>query len=216
MGHEIIGEAVRVGANVKHVSLGDRVGVGPQSGCCEKPDCVECSAGQLNYCKEATQTYAGQYRNNEGTSYGGFANYNRTNGRFVFKIPDELASEHAAPLLCAGSTTFKPLKKFGCGPGKSVAVIGIGGLGHLAVLFAKAMGAEKVAAISRSSSKKADAEALGATELIATGEEADWADKRVRNFDIVVLTSSAVDMPVDDYLKILKAEGTLVCLGYVL
>ena len=144
VGHEIVGKAVRVGSNVTHIKVGDRVGVGPQARSCCRPDCPECSNGQENYCSEAIGTYGAVYPNGEGISYGGYSNYNRTPGTFVFRIPDGLASEVAAPMLCAGITMYAPLKKHGCGPGKTVEIIGLGGLGHFGVLFARALDADKV------------------------------------------------------------------------
>lgn len=209
-----MGEAVRVGRNVKHIQVGDRIGVGPQSSACRRDDCAECSSGQLNYCVRAVPTYNGNYPHGIGRSQGGFGNYNRANGSFVFKIPDGVASEDAAPMLCAGSTVFAPLKKYGCGPGKKIGVVGIGGLGHFALLFGKALGADEVVAFSRGSSKKEDALALGADRFVATGEDADWAAKLDRTLDLLVVTGSSADMPVDKYMAVLKVGGTLLHLGY--
>lgn len=159
-------------------------------------------------------TYNGEYPDGIGRSQGGFGNYNRANGSFVFKIPDGVASEDAAPMLCAGSTVYTPLKKYGCGPGKKVGVVGIGGLGHFAILFAKALGADEVVALSRSSSKKEDALALGADRLVATGEDEEWAAKMDRTLDLLIITGSSADMPIDKYMAVLKTEATLVHLGY--
>ncbi|KAF7551754.1 hypothetical protein G7Z17_g4814 [Cylindrodendrum hubeiense] len=213
VGHELVGKAVRVGNNVKNIKVGDRVGVGPQAQSCEQPDCYECSSGQMNYCSRAVGTYGAVYPNGEGKSYGGFGNYNRTSSSFVFKIPDGLASEDAAPMLCAGITVYTPLKKYGCGPGKNVGIVGIGGLGHFGILFAKALDADKVVAISRKSSKREDALALGADTYIATGESDDWSTPNRRSLDIIVLTASSPDMPINQYLTLLKCGGTLIQLG---
>lgn len=131
------------------------------------------------------------------------------------KIPDGVASEDAAPMLCAGVTLYAPLKKHGCGPGKKIGIVGLGGLGHFGVLFSKALEADKVVAISRSSSKRDDAIALGADEYIATAEDSEWATKHAGSLDMVVVTASATNLPVNDYLKLLKVGGTLLQLGFV-
>lgn len=196
-----------MGQNVKGIKVGDRVGVGPQARSCQQDDCHECSTGKENYCPRAVSTYGSVYPNDEGKSYGGFANYNRTNSSFVFKIPDGLASEHAAPMLCAGITLYSPLKRYGCGPGRDVGIVGIGGLGHFGILFAKAMEAEKVVAISRTSSKRKDALALGADEFVATGDHLSWGEKYARSLDIIVLTASSSHMPIDGYLSMLGSGG---------
>lgn len=215
VGHEIVGKAVRVGTEVKHIKTGERVGVGPQSRSCRQPDCAECSSGQPNYCTRSVATYAGVYPNGEGISYGGFANFHRTDGSFVFKIPDGLASEDAAPMLCAGITMYSPMRQYGCGPGAKVGIVGVGGLGHFGILFAKALEADEVVAISRSSSKKEDALALGADKYIATGEEDSWAANSSRSLDMIILTASSSKMPITQYMELLKTGGTLVMLGYV-
>jgi D-arabinose 1-dehydrogenase-like Zn-dependent alcohol dehydrogenase len=119
-------------------------------------------------------TYGSEFPNGEGKSYGGYANYNRTNQQFVVQIPEGLSSADAAPMLCGGVTVYSPLKRNGCGPGKNVGIVGVGGLGHFGVLFAKALGADKVVGISRKNSKRDDVLKLGADEYIATDEDKDW------------------------------------------
>lgn len=215
VGHEIVGTAVRVGKNVKHVKSGDRVGVGAQARSCLQSTCAECSSHNESYCPNGTvNTYADTYPGDEGKSYGGYADYNRTNGHFVIPIPDGLPSEHAAPMLCGGVTVYSPLKRNGCGPGKRVGIVGLGGLGHMAVLFAKALGADRVVGISRRESKRADALALGCDEYIATGEEADWAKSHFRTLDLIVSTVSSADkMPLKEYLGLIKPHGTFVQVG---
>ncbi|KAL6414310.1 putative nadp-dependent alcohol dehydrogenase protein [Ilyonectria robusta] len=213
VGHELVGKAVRVGSLVKNIKVGDRVGVGPQAQSCERPDCYECSSGQMNYCPLAVATYGAVYPDGKGKSYGGFGNYNRTNSSFVFKIPDGLASEDAAPMLCAGITMYAPLKKYGCRPGKKVGIVGIGGLGHFGILFAKALEADRVIAISRKLSKREDALALGADKYTATEEDGDWRAENRRSLDVIVLTASSPDMPINQYLELFKCGGTLVQLG---
>lgn len=216
VGHEIVGKAVRVGKNVKHIQVGDRVGVGAQARSCLQADCPDCSAGLENYCSRAkVDTFGSTYPDGEGKSYGGYADYNRTNGHFVFKIPDGLASEFAAPMLCGGVTVYSPLRKYGCGPGKRVGVVGVGGLGHFAVLFAKVLGADKVVGISRKATKKDEVLALGADEYIATDDDSDWQAKNARSLDLIISTVSSEKMPLTGYLTLLATEGTLIQVGYV-
>ncbi|KAF8458002.1 alcohol dehydrogenase-like protein [Terfezia claveryi] len=194
-GHEIVGMTVKVGPMVKHIKVGDRVGVGAQSDSCG--ECAECKTGKENYCANMTQTYNSRYKDGS-KSYGGYANYARVPSHFVFKIPEGLSSEAAAPLLCAG---------------KTVAIIGIGGLGHLGILFAKALGAERIVAISRTGSKKADAAKLGATDFIATSEDEKWSDKWNRTVDLIICTVSSASMPLARFLNLLKVDGTMVQVG---
>lgn len=137
---------------------------------------------------------AGTYNStflNGGTSYGGYALFNRSPSRFVVNIPDGISSAEAAPMLCAGITTYSPLRENGCGPGKRVGVIGVGGLGHFAIMFAKAMGADRVVAISRKGNKKEDSLQLGADAYIATDEDADWASVNSRSLDLIISTVSS-------------------------
>ena len=214
VGHEIVGTAVQVGKNVKHVKVGDRVGVGAQARSCLQSDCPECGAHHESYCaRESINTYGSVYPGDEGKSYGGYADYNRTNGHFVVRIPDGLPSELAAPMLCGGVTVYSPLKQNGCGPGKTVGVVGVGGLGHFAVLFAKALGADRVVGISRRGDKREDVLRLGADEYIATGEDEGWEEKNARSLDLIVSTVSSAKMPLTGYLKLLKVYGTFIQVG---
>ncbi|KAF5861604.1 hypothetical protein ETB97_012770 [Aspergillus alliaceus] len=137
-----------------------------------------------------------------GKSYGGYSLYNRTPSNFVIKIPDAIPSADAAPMLCGGVTVYSPLKHNGCGPGKRVGIIGVGGLGHFGVLFTKALGADKVVAISRKASKSADSLQMGADTYIATRDEPDWATKYARSLDLIVCTvsSSKAGLPEDGSL----------------
>ena len=222
VGHEIIGTVSRIGAGVptlasspasREIKVGDRVGVGAQSMSCLKPECEACADGEESYCPRIVGTYNGRYAD-KSKSYGGFAEYWRGPAHFVVKIPDALPSAEAAPLLCAGVTVFAPLRKHGTGPGKTVGIVGVGGLGHLGIMFAKALGADRVVAISRSSSKKADAvQGLGADGFIATGEEKGWAKKYSRSLDIILCTVSGGDMPFSQYLRLLKRDGTFIQVG---
>lgn len=176
--------------------------------------CVDCAAGLENHCANGMiGTYGSVYPDDEGKSYGGYANHNRTNGRFVLNIPEGIESKDAAPMLCGGITVFSPLKANGCGPGKTVGIVGVGGLGHFAVLFAKALGADRVVGISRKGDKREDALALGADEYIATDEDKDWATKHKRTLDLIVSTVSSEKMPLTDYLGLLATKGTYIQVG---
>lgn len=115
VGHEIIGKAVRAGKNVEKIQEGDQVEVGAQASSCLKPECPMCSDGFENHCPNGVNTYGSIYSNDQGKSYGGYANYNRTPGHFVFKIPEKIPSEHAAPIMCGGNTHYSPLKTHGAG-----------------------------------------------------------------------------------------------------
>lgn len=137
VGHEIVGKAVRVGSQVKDIKVGDRVGVGAQSSSCKQSDCEACGQGMDQHCQIAgVDTYADNYPDGS-KSWGGYANYSRVPDHFVFKIPDGLSSEEAAPMLCGGITVYAPLVENGAGPGKKVGIAGLGGLGHFGVVFAK-------------------------------------------------------------------------------
>ncbi|KAF9766026.1 hypothetical protein IL306_001604 [Fusarium sp. DS 682] len=167
VGHEIVGVAIRVGSKaIGDIKVGDIVGVGAQSDACFERDgpCEECTNGLENYCRKVVNTYGGRHRCG-APSTGGYALYHRCPSRFVIKIPQGIAPENAAPMLCAGSTVYAPLKHFGA-KGRRVAVIGIGGLGHFAIMFACALNALEVVAISRKDDKKDDAIALGALQLM--------------------------------------------------
>lgn len=193
VGHEIVGTAVRVGSEVRHIKLGDRVGVGAQGESClsRKEPCQNCDSSNENYCSiHFSGTYNGVFMNG-GKSYGGYATYNRSPAHFAFKIPDALSSAAAAPMLCGGATVYNPLRNYGCGPGKTVGIIGVGGLGHFGILFAKALGADKVIGISRRADKKADALKMGADAYIATAEDKDWVKEYTRSLDLIVCTASS-------------------------
>jgi len=157
-------------------------------------------------------TYNGKYSDGS-KSYGGYANYCRAPAHFAVKIPDALKLEDAAPMLCGGITVFSPLKKNGAGPGKRVGIVGIGGLGHFGLMFAKALGADEVVAISRTSAKKEDAFAMGATRFIATSVDPKWAKTHSRSLDLIVSTVSSPDMPLEGYFKLLKTRGEFIQVG---
>lgn len=136
------------------------------------------------------QTYNSRYPNGVKI-YGGYATYWRGPAAWVFPIPSSMPAAEAAPMLCGGITLYAPLTKFGCAPGKKVGIIGIGGLGHLRILFAKALGADKVVALSRGSNKRMDALKLGANEYVATDEDEGWTSKHAQSLDIIISTVSS-------------------------
>jgi len=210
VGHEIVGTAVKVGKNVKHIKVGDRVGVGAQSGSCL--DCEECSDNQEQFCaKGMTGTYNGKYPDGS-KSYGGYADYCRAPAHFALKIPDELSLAEAAPMLCGGITVFNPLVHNGAGPGKRVGIVGVGGLGHFGLLWAKALGCKEVVAISRTHGKEADAKKMGADRFIATEDEG-WAKKNGKSLDLIISTVSSPKMPLSEYLSLLRTNGQFIQVG---
>lgn len=235
VGHEIVGTAVRVGSKaVGGIKVGDRVGVGAQSDACggRFGDCPECAMGWENYCSHKFVSTYNSVHFNGGKSYGGYALYNRCPSHFVVKIPDAVPSAEAAPMLCGGVTLYSPLKHNNCGPGKRVGIIGVGGLGHFGVLFAKALGADKVVAISRKNGKSEDALKMGADQYIATDDEPDWATKYARSLDLIVCTVSSTKvctyendarscaetltlskMPLAEYMGLLATNGSFVQVG---
>lgn len=189
------------------------MGVGAQAGSCLRPDCAQCANSEEQFCKNNfVMTYNGTWPSG-ATAQGGYAKYWRGAGHFVFRIPEEIPSEEAAPMLCGGVTVYSPLKQNGVGPGKRVGVIGIGGLGHMAIMFAKALGAERVVAISRNDAKKSDALQMGADELIATDTDEEWSQKSANSLDVIICTVSSPKMPFGEYLNLLDVGGTFVQVG---
>jgi alcohol dehydrogenase (NADP+) len=221
VGHEIIGTVVRLGSEAAKANpslkIGSRVGVGAQSDSCQNRDankkCEECEEGQENYCQHGfVGTYNGTYRNGS-QSQGGYATYCRMPAHFAVPIPDSIPSELAASMMCAGVTTYSPLKRNGCGPGKTVGVIGLGGLGHFGVMWAKALGADKVVAISRRQNKSEDATALGADHSIATEDDENWVAENRASLDILLSTISSSKAPISDYMALVKTGGVMVQVG---
>ncbi|KAK3381649.1 chaperonin 10-like protein [Podospora didyma] len=209
VGHEVIGHAVNVGKEVKGIKKGDRVGVGAQVWSCLK--CELCKSKNENYCPHLVDTYNASYEDGS-KAHGGFANYIRAHEYFVFKIPDALSSHEAAPLLCAGITTYSPLVRANIGPGKKVAVCGIGGLGHLGLQWSKALGAETYA-LTHSPNKVEEAKKLGAKEVIVTTEK-DWAKPLAFKFDFVLNCSDMTsEFDLSTYFSILKVGGEFHMVG---
>jgi uncharacterized zinc-type alcohol dehydrogenase-like protein len=207
-GHEIIGTVTSLGSAVHGhtgtlpgtLTLGQRVGIGWQADSCHI--CEWCRAGEEHLCAKAVPTCVGRH--------GGFAESVRVNSRFVIPIPDALDSVSAAPLLCGGVTVYSPLRNHNARPASRVGVIGIGGLGHLALQFARAFGSE-VTAFSSSADKQAEALSLGAHHFVNTRETAS-VKKLARSFDLILSTVSA-DQDLHNFIDALRPRGTLVILG---
>ncbi|OBT64954.1 hypothetical protein VE03_05627 [Pseudogymnoascus sp. 23342-1-I1] len=208
VGHEIVGKAVRIGSKVTTIKVGDTVGVGANAWSCG--ECRSCLSDSEQYCPDLVETYNFKYKDGS-RAYGGYSDYSRTHERMVFPIPENLPSALAAPMLCAGVTVYSPLVRSKVGPGSRVGIVGIGGLGHFAIMFAKALGAE-VTAISHTSSKSADAAKMGASNFITTSME-KWAEKHSRTLDIILCTSFAKDIPLEEYISMLDVGGTMIYVG---
>ncbi len=207
-GHEIAGIVSEVGSGVTRYQVGDRVGVGCMVDSCG--ECEFCKDGEEQFCaKGSVATYNGRGYDGEETK-GGYSQQVVVTERFAVRIPEALELDVAAPLLCAGITTYTPLKRWGAGPGKKVAVIGLGGLGHMAVKIAAAMGAE-VTVLSRTLAKQDDGLALGASAYVAT-EDKDALKALRGSFDLIINTVSA-NISIDSYLRLLRPLGALVNVG---
>ena len=208
-GHEIVGRVVNVGAHVKKFKKGDLAGVGCMVDSCR--ECDNCEDGLEQYCKNGTVfTYNSYERDGKTPTYGGYSNQIVTDEKFVLHISEKLPLEKVAPLLCAGITTYSPLRNWKIGKGHKVGVLGLGGLGHMAVKFAASFGAE-VTMLSTSASKEADARKLGAHKFFLTKD--DKQVKAVTNyFDFIIDTVSA-QHDYNMYLNMLNTNGTMICVG---
>jgi uncharacterized zinc-type alcohol dehydrogenase-like protein len=207
-GHEIVGLVSAIGAEVTTHRVGDRVGVGCMVNSCG--ECANCRNGDEQYCLNGmVGTYAATDRDGT-TTQGGYSTHVVVDADYVLSVPAGLDPAAAAPLLCAGITTYSPLRRWGAGPGKKVAVVGLGGLGHMAVKLASAMGAE-VTVLSQSLKKQEDGLRLGADEYFATSDP-DTFTALAGRFDLIVNTVSA-SIDVDAYLSLLAVDGTLVNVG---
>ena len=207
-GHEIAGVVAEVGSEVTKHAVGDRVGVGCMVDSCGK--CEFCLKGEEQYCVEGNvQTYGAIGHDGEVTQ-GGYSTHIVVTEGFVVRIPDEIDLDKAAPLLCAGITTYSPIHHWGAGPGTRVAVVGLGGLGHMAVQIAHAKGAE-VTVLSQTLSKKEDGLRLGADHYYATSEDQTFKDLS-NTFDLIINTvSDGID--INRFLGLLTVDGTLVNVG---
>ncbi|HEY4000476.1 MAG TPA: NAD(P)-dependent alcohol dehydrogenase [Candidatus Xenobia bacterium] len=199
-GHEVVGIVEAVGPEVQDLRVGDRVGIGWQAGSCGH--CEWCRAGEEQLCAQEEPTIAGRY--------GGWASTIRVDGRFAILLPEAIESHLAGPLMCAGVTVFAPPRHNGVQPGMRVAVIGVGGLGHLAVQFLAKMGCE-VTAITSSHDKDDEARRLGASRVLATRQPAEIAGA-ANSLDFI-LSTVAADLPWNDFINCLRPKGTLCFVG---
>jgi len=207
-GHEIVGVVAEVGSDVTKHRVGDRVGVGCMVNSCG--ECTNCRNGDEQYCLQGmVATYAGTDRDGS-TTQGGYSTHVVVDADYVLSVPESIDAAAAAPLLCAGITTYAPLRRWGAGPGKRVAVVGLGGLGHMAVKLAHAMGAE-VTVLSQSLKKQEDGLRLGADHYFATSDPDTFTELAGR-FDLIVNTVSAT-IDVNAYLSLLAVDGALVNVG---
>jgi alcohol dehydrogenase (NADP+) len=208
-GHEIVGTVVRMGDKVGKWKVGDIVGVGCFVDSCR--ECEACKAGEEQYCdRRLSATYNGLEQDGKTPTYGGYSTRITVDGNYVVRIPEDIPLERAAPLLCAGITSYSPLRHFGVSAGDNVAVVGLGGLGHMAVKLAKAMGA-KVTVLSHSPGKREDALRLGADDFIATSDASAF-EKNAGRFDFILDTVSA-QHDYNAYLNLLRRDGTMMLVG---
>jgi len=207
-GHEIAGVVTQVGKEVTKHTVGDRVGVGCMVDSCG--ECRYCQGGQEQFCVKGNIGTYGAIGKDRQITQGGYSTHIVVTEDFVLRIPDGLDLDVAAPLLCAGITTYSPLNRWGAGPGKKVAVVGLGGLGHMGVQIAHAMGAE-VTVLSQSLKKQEDGLRLGADHYYATSNPETF-EKLAGSFDLVLNTVSAA-IDVDAYLSLLAVDGALVNVG---
>ena len=208
-GHEIIGRVTAVGADVTKYKVGDNVAVGCMVDSCQH--CDQCHKGEEQFCREGmTLTYSGPDRITGEMTMGGYSKHLVAREEFVLRVPDGLDLSKAAPLLCAGITTFSPLRTWGVKEGSRVAVIGLGGLGHMAVKLAVGMGAQ-VTVLSRTADKEADARALGAERLLVSSDAVAMAEA-ANSFDLIIDTVP-VKHDLMPYLPLLDIDGTLVLVG---
>lgn len=208
-GHEIVGEVVAVGEHVKHFKAGDLVGIGCIVDSCQH--CDDCAEGLENYCDHMVGTYNGTTADKPGWTMGGYSEQTVVNERYVLRIQhpkEQLAA--VAPLLCAGITTYSPLRHWGAGPGKKVGVVGIGGLGHMGIKLAHAMGAH-VVAFTTSESKRTAAKELGADEVVVSRNHEEMA-AHANSFDFI-LNTVAAPHDLDAFLQLLKRDGTMSLVG---
>lgn len=207
-GHEIVGRVTRVGAAVTKFKQGDLVGVG----CLVDSDgtCDACNANLEQFCPNATYTYGAPDEHLGGVTHGGYSESIVVDERFVLRVPDNLDPAAAAPLLCAGITTYSPLRHWGVTNGKKVGVVGLGGLGHMGVKFAKAFGAH-VVVFTTSPQKKDDALRLGADEVVVS-TNVEEMQKHLRTFDFILDTVSA-DHDINAYVALLRTDGNITLVG---
>ncbi len=208
-GHEIVGTVREVGSAVTAFAVGDTAGVGCFVDSCR--DCPQCRNGLEQYCEgHLVLTYNGTEQDGRTPTYGGYSNQIVVDERYVLRIPRDLPPERAAPLLCAGITTYSPLRHWGVGRGHKLAVVGLGGLGHMAIKIGAALGAE-VTVLSHSERKRTDAKRLGAVDFILSADP-DSLGQLGRRFDFILDTVSG-SHDLNAYLELLKTDGTMILVG---
>lgn len=208
-GHEIVGKVTAVGTHVKKFKVGDLAGIGCLVDSCR--DCDNCKEGLEQYCSNGwVGTYGGQEKDGSGATYGGYSKIVLAHEDFVLKISEKLDLAASAPLLCAGITTYSPLRHWKVGKGTRVGVLGLGGLGHMGVKLAVAMGAE-VTMLSHTASKEADAKRLGAHQFILTSDEEQI--KKVGGYFDFILDTVSAEHDYNFYLGLLRTNGVMVCVG---
>lgn len=208
-GHEIVGRVTNVGSEVTKWKVGDNVGVGCFVDSCRS--CNACAIGEEQYCENgATFTYNAPEKNGSGTTFGGYSTQITVDENYVVRVPDSLPLDAAAPLLCAGITTYSPLMHFGVKQGMNVAILGLGGLGHMGVKFAKALGAH-VTVLSQSEKKRQDALNMGADDYVAMNDP-DAFKNNANRFDFILDTVSAPH-DLNSYLTMIKLDGRMVLVG---
>jgi uncharacterized zinc-type alcohol dehydrogenase-like protein len=208
-GHEIVGRVTEVGDHVSKFKVGDIVGIGCLVDSCR--ECENCKRDLEQHCEKGlVGTYSSFERDGKTITYGGYSNRIVTDENYVLKVAESLELEKVAPLLCAGITTYSPLRYWKVGPGQRVAVVGLGGLGHMGVKFAVSFGAE-VTVLSTSPGKEADAKKLGAHKFVNTKDE-EQVKAAANSFDFILDTVSA-DHDYNMYLAMLRTNGTMVCVG---
>lgn len=208
-GHEIVGKVTAVGNHVSRFKIGDLAAIGCLVDSCR--ECDNCQEGLEQYCTVGmVGTYNGQERDGSGNTYGGYSKSITAHEDFVLTLSDKLPLEGVAPLLCAGITTYSPLKHWKVGKGSKVGILGLGGLGHMGVKLAASMGAE-VTMLSHSPSKAADAKRLGAHHFVLTSDE-EQANACMGTFDFILDTASA-EHDYNFYLGMLRTNGVMVCVG---
>lgn len=208
-GHEIVGVVSEVGSSVTKFKVGDPIGVGVFIDSCRI--CSNCERGLEQYCRNGmTGTYNGYERDGKTVAFGGYSNYFVINERYAVTIPKNLDMAGVAPLLCAGITLYSPIRNWKVGANTRVGIMGLGGLGHMGLKFAVALGAD-VTVFSHSSGKREDALAMGAKNFVVT-KSADWNKDLIKSFDLILNTVSA-EIDIDPYLQMLDTDATMVIIG---
>lgn len=208
-GHEIIGRVTAVGNQVTRFKKGDLVGIGCLVDSCQK--CGACVEGLEQYCENGfVGTYNGEEMHSGGMTYGGYSNNIVVRDKFVLRIPENLDPAAAAPLLCAGITTYSPLRQWKVGPGQKVGIVGLGGLGHMGIKLAHAMGAH-VVLFTTSPGKREDAQRLGADDVVVS-KNANEMQAHRNSFDFI-LNTVAAPHPLDPFMELLKRDGTMTLVG---